>query len=51
MIAQSHVDLAVPDLAELRRQRGRAKALGAVLLHDRRDARSAFSSHKEHVSG
>nr|BFE70558.1 VOC family protein [Actinoplanes digitatis] len=31
---QSHVDLTVPDLAELRRQRGRAKALGAELLHD-----------------
>ncbi|UJW32056.1 VOC family protein [Saccharothrix sp. AJ9571] len=34
---QSHLDLTVPTLAELQRQRGRAESLGAELLFDRHE--------------
>lgn len=34
---QLHLDLTVPDLDELHRQRGRAESLGAELLLDRQD--------------
>ena len=33
---QMHMDFRVPDVAELERNRERAEALGATLLHDRR---------------
>ncbi|NHC21660.1 VOC family protein [Nocardioides sp. IC4_145] len=35
--AQMHLDLRVPDVAALERQRWRAEELGARLLHDRTD--------------